>query len=127
MSQRETADLRGGSLCSYLSVFGLLKFQTCEAEAAVIPSHFQKAVFCHRSVNTFPSSRVISHFVPTLLLHEVMLRDEEGHRQEGVIGHWDHPVGIVLLRRAGNWLVDEVCRERRGDGEPHVMKMCVFL
>jgi len=126
MLERETAELSGGSLCSYLSVYGLLKFQTCEA-AAVIPSHFQKAEFCHRSVNTFPSSRVISHFVPTLLLHEVMLRDEEGQSREGVMGHWDHPVGIVLLREAGNWLVDEVCRQRRGDGEHHVMKMCVFL
>jgi hypothetical protein len=91
-----------------LSVFGLLKFQTCEA-AAVIPSHFQKAEFCHRSVNTLPSSRVISHFVPTLLLCEVMFRDEEGQSREGVMGHWDHPVGIVLLKEAANWLVDEVC------------------
>ena len=77
MLGRETADLSSGSLCSYLSVFGLLKFQTCEA-ATFIPSHFQKAEFYHRSVNTFPSSRVISHFVPTLLLYEGMLRDEEG-------------------------------------------------
>lgn len=114
--ERETADLSGGSLCSSLSVFGLLKFQTCEA-AAVTPFHFQKAEFCNRSVNTFPSSRVISHFVPTLLLYEVMLRDEEGQSREGVMGHWDHPVGIVLLKDAGNWLVDEVCRERRGDGD----------
>jgi len=127
MLERQTSDVSGGSLCSCLSVFGLLKFQTCEAAAAVIPSHFQKAEFCHRSVNTFPSSRVISHFVPTLLLYEVMLRDEEGQNREGVMGHWDHPVGIVLLREAGNWLVDEVCRQRRGDGEPHVMKTCVFL
>jgi hypothetical protein len=98
----------------------------CEAAAAVIPSHFQKAGFCHRSLNTFPSL-VISHFVPTFLLYEVMLRDEEGQSREGVMGHWDHPVGTVLLREAGNLLVDEVCRERRGDGDPHVIKMCVFL
>jgi hypothetical protein len=56
-----------------------------------------------------------------------MLRDEEGQSLEGVMGHWDHPVGIVLLREAANWLVDEVSRERRDDGEPHVIKMCVFL
>ena len=126
MLELETVDLSAGSLCSCLSVFRLLKFQTCEA-AAVIPSHFQKAEFCHRSVNTFPSSRVISHFVPTLLLYEVMLRDGENQSREGVMGHWDHPVGIVLLREAGNWLADEECRVRRGDGEPHVKKMCVFL
>ena len=78
-------------------------------------------------MNSFLSSRVISHFFPTSLLHEVMLRDEEVQSREGVMGHWDHPVGIVLLREAGNWLVDKVCRERRRDGEPHVMKICVFL
>jgi hypothetical protein len=78
-------------------------------------------------LNAFPSSLVISHFVPTLLLYEVMLKDEKGQSWEGVMGHWDHPVGIVLLREAGNWLVDGVCRESRGDGELHVKKMCVFL
>jgi hypothetical protein len=57
----------------------------------------------------------------------VMLKDEKGQSLEGVMGHWDHPVGIVLLRGAGNWLVDGVCRESGCDGESHVMKMCVFL
>ena len=93
---------------------------------AAIASHFQKAEFCLRSVNTRLSSRIISHFVPTLLLYEVMLKDGEGQRREDVKGHWDHPVGIVLHRETGN-CCEEGCREWRGGGELHVMKMCVFL
>jgi hypothetical protein len=42
---------------------------------------------------------------------------ENVQSQEGVMGHWDHPVGIVLLREAGNWLVDKVCREREREKE----------
>ena len=112
MLERDMADLSGSSLSSCLSIFGLLTFQACEA--AVIPSHFQKAQFCHRSVNAFPSSLIISHFLPTLLIYEVMLKDDESQSREGLMGHWDHPVGIVFLKEAGNWLVGEVCRERRG-------------
>jgi hypothetical protein len=55
-----------------------------------------------------------------------MLKDGEGQRREDVKGHWDHPVGIVLHRETGN-CCEEGCREWRGGGELHVMKMCVFL
>jgi hypothetical protein len=69
----------------------------------------RKQIFVTDLLNAFPSSLVISHFVPTLLLYEVMLKDEKGQSWEGVMGHWDHPVGTVLLREAGNcWLTEYV-------------------
>jgi len=50
----------------------------------------------------FPSFHAINHFSPTLLLYKVMLKDGEGQSSEGVMGHWDHPVGVVSYTATGD-------------------------
>jgi hypothetical protein len=47
-------------------------------EVVVVSSHLQMTDSYHTSVNIFPSSGVINHMDPTLLLYEVTLKDGEG-------------------------------------------------